>query len=173
MKTPTKRATRRLAASLAIAIAFVATLTTQADTYYMRGKDGGGKSSFSGTRSANNIGWAITRNGNPVATAIMSGNDFIIQNATLLRTGTSASQTFGGATLTLEADGEMFLKAGDLKTKVPGTVSFASLIGDGGAITHAVANTQTINGGAVSINAGKSLIVKLSPSNRKIGRAHV
>lgn len=62
----------------------------------------------------------------------------------------------------------MSLKAGDLSTKVPGTVSFASLIGDGGEINHAVANTQTINGGTVSVNAGKSLIVKLSPNNRTL-----
>ena len=98
----------------------------------------------------------------------MSGNDFVIQDGTRLRTGTSANQTFGGATLTLEAGGEMALKAGDLKTKVPGTVSFASLIGDGGAIYHAVANTQTINGGTVSMNADKSLIVGLSPNNRTL-----
>ena len=96
----------------------------------------------------------------------MSGNDFIVQNSARLRTGTAASQSFGGASLTLEAGGEMYLKAGDLTTKVLGTISIPQLVGDGGAIVHAVANTQTINGGTVSINAGKSLNVKLSPSNR-------
>ena len=167
MNMQTIKTTARQAV-LAAAIATTATLAASADTYYMRGQDAAGKSSFSGARSANNIGWATTRTGTPVTTAPMSGNDFIIQSATRLRTGTSAGQTFGGATLTIEEGGEMFLKAGDLSTKVPGTVSFASLIGDGGEINHAVSNTQTINGGTVSVNAGKSLIVKLSPSNRTL-----
>ena len=134
----------------------------------MKGQDGPGKSSFTGARSANTIGWATTRAGSVVANAPMSGNDFIVQDGTRLRTGTAASQSFGGASLTLEAGGEMYLKAGDLTTKVLGTISIPQLIGDGGAIVHAVANTQTINGGTVSINAGKSLNVKLSPSNRTL-----
>ena len=148
--------------------ALAASLTAQATTYYMRGQDGGGKSSFTGARSANTIGWATTRDGSVVANATMSGNDFIVQDGTRLRTGTAASQSFGGASLTLEAGGEMYLKAGDLTTKVLGTISIPQLIGAGGAIVHSVANTQTINGGTVSINAGKSLNVKLSPSNRTL-----
>ena len=153
---------------LAGVFALAASLTAQATTYYMRGQDGGGKSSFTGARSANTIGWATTRDGSVVANATMSGNDFIVQNSARLRTGTAASQSFGGASLTLEAGGEMYLKAGDLNTKVAGTISISNLIGDGGTISHAVANTQTINGGSVSINPGSSLSVGLTPDGRNL-----
>ena len=129
----------------------------------MRGQDGAGKSSFTGARSANTIGWATTRDGSVVANATMSGNDFIVQDGTRLRTGTAASQSFGGASLTLEAGGELMPKAGDLNTKVPGTISILRLIGDGGFIYHSVKNTQTIQGGSVSIKAGKSLTVRICP----------
>ena len=148
---------------LAGVFALAASLTAQATTYYMRGQDGAGKSSFTGARSANTIGWATTRDGSVVANATMSGNDFIVQDGTRLRTGTAASQSFGGASLTLEAGGELMPKAGDLNTKVPGTISILRLIGDGGFIYHSVKNTQTIQGGSVSIKAGKSLTVRICP----------
>ena len=153
---------------LAGVIALATSLAAQATTYYMKGQDGAGKSSFTGARSANTIGWATTRDGSVVANATMSGNDFIVQNSARLRTGTAAFQSFGGASLTLEAGGEMYLKAGDLNTKVAGTISISNLIGDGGTISHAVANTQTINGGSVSINPGSSLSVGLTPDGRNL-----
>ena len=154
---------------LAAIAALAATLTAHATTtYYMRGQDAAGNSSFSGARSASNIGWATTRTGSPVATATMGGNDFIVQNGTRLRTGTAASQSFEGASLTIESGGEFYLKAGDLSTKVPGTVSVSSLIGDGGAINHAVKNTQTLQGGSVSIKPGSSLSVRLSADTRTL-----
>lgn len=134
----------------------------------MKGQDGGGKSSFSGARSANNVGWANSRDGSVVANATMNGNDFVVQNGTRLRTGTAAEQSFAGASLKLESGGELFLKAGDLNTKVAGTISILQLIGDGGTINHAVANTQTIEGGSVRINEGKVLNVRLAPSNRTL-----
>ena len=134
----------------------------------MRGQDAGGKSSFSGSKSANNAGWATKRDGSPVAKATMSGNDFIVQNGTRLRTGSVASQTFEGASLTIESSGELYLKAGDLSTKVPGTISIPQLIGAGGTINHAVSNTQTINGGLVSINSRSSLSVALAASDRTL-----
>ena len=134
----------------------------------MKGQDGGGKSSFSGARSANNVGWANSRDGSVVANATMNGNDFVVQNGTRLRTGTAAEQSFAGASLKLESGGELFLKAGDLTTKVAGTISILQLIGDGGTINHAVANTQTIEGGSVRINEGKVLNVRLAPSNRTL-----
>ena len=158
-----RQTTTALAAALTLAAG-----NAQAETYYMKGQDAAGKSSFSGARSATSVGWATTRNGSPVATATMSGNDFIIQSGTRLRTGTAESQSFEGASLTIESGGDMYLKAGDLSTKVPGTISFSSLIGDGGRINHAVSNTQTINGGLVSINPGSSLSVGLTPDGRTL-----
>ena len=140
-------------------------LAADVTTYYKKGSDASGQTSFSGkySGSGNTIGWANSRTATTTVTPTdMANSDFVIVNGTVLRTSNKKGDyTFPGRTLVFETGGDLYIKAGE-SGGGDSTFAIPMIVGAGGRILlNAGAHTHTFTG-AMRINSSSSLILKFN-----------
>ena len=128
------------AAILAAAICAAAAFPSWAATYYHKGSDGYGTSSFNQAKVSNTVGWSTSPNGSVVSSiSDWAGSDFIVSgSANSVRIpATDADITFAGKSLAVN-DSTIAFKRASNNTALTRNVTIADFrfTGTGGILAH-------------------------------------
>ena len=172
------RANSQMVVAFASLVALAAT-GVRAETYYHKGADTYGNSSFDRAQISSAIGWSTSPNGSVVSSiADWAGSDFIVSgsgNSIRLPT-TDSDITFAGKSLTV-SDSTIAFKRASNKTALTRNVTIADLrfTGPGGVLDHgeskadhggSVATIFCIKGGiSIADNAAMTLGQSFNGSN--------
>ena len=122
------------------ALVALATMSIHAETYYHKGADGYGASSFNQAKVSNSVGWSTSPNGSIVSSiADWAGSDFIVSgSANSIRIpATDADITFAGKSLAVN-DSTIAFKRANGSTALTRNVTIADFrfTGTGGILAH-------------------------------------
>ena len=136
--------------STAIAsLAVLAAMGVRAETYYHKGADGWGQSSFNVAKVSNSVGWSTSQNGSVVsAIEDWADSDFIVSGANSIRTpATDEDIAFAGKSLTVN-DSTIAFKRSSETTPLTRNVTISDLrfTGTYGVLDHG--ESKADHGGA-------------------------